>query len=349
LTSVEGEENLARREDLTGQVFGRLTVIEYEGPDRTKKHTVWKCKCECGKEISVIKQNLKRGNTKSCGCLKKDLIWREDLTGQVFGKLTAIEYIGLDETKKHAMWKCKCECGKEIITRKISLKSGGSRSCGCTNKVNKFREDLTGQVFERLTVIEYAGYEPKGKSTVWKCKCECGKEIISQKHALINGRTKSCGCLTRYSPGDNVTHGLSGQPVYHVWESMRDRCNNPNSTGYENYGGRGIKVCDEWNNSFEAFYRDMGDAYKKGLSIERIDVNGNYNLENCKWATNLEQQNNKRTNRFITVFGERLSIAQVSRKYNINQTTLRYRLKRGLSPEDAVTIPINDLGQEKRK
>lgn len=141
---------------------------------------------------------------------------REDLTGKVFGKLTAIEYMGLDETKKYAMWKCKCECGIEIITRKISLKSGGSQSCGCTNKVNKYRKDLTGQVFERLIVIEYAGYEPKSKSTLWKCKCECGKEIISQKHALINGRTKSCGCLTRYSKGDNITHGLSGNPVYSV-------------------------------------------------------------------------------------------------------------------------------------
>lgn len=275
---------------------------------------------------------------------------REDLTGQVFGKLTVIEYMGLDKTKKYAMWKCKCECGGEVITRKTALKKGQTKTCGCSKKGPKAREDLTGRVFERLTVIEYAGYEKKSKSSMWRCKCECGKEVTTRRSHLINGDSKSCGCLTRFTGATTTTHGLSSHPVYSSWDHMKRRCNNPKDDAYENYGGRGIKICEEWNNSFEAFYKDMGDTYRKGLTLERKDVNGDYSPENCVWATRVEQQNNRRNTRYITLFGEKIAFSEVARKYNINKATLKHRLDNmGLSPEEAISTPVGKSNWGKRK
>ncbi|MGV7002497.1 helix-turn-helix domain-containing protein [Priestia megaterium] len=265
---------------------------------------------------------------------------REDLTGQVFNKLTVIEYMGLDATKKQAMWKCRCECGKEIIVRKRNLKVGHTKSCGCISKVNKYREDLTGRVFGRLTVIEYGGFDQKHKVATWKCKCECGEEITTRKQNLLSGDTRSCGCLQRETVTATATkHGLHNHRLYKIWHGMRGRCNNPNAPHYERYGGRGIRVCEEWDKSFETFYKDMIDTYKEGLTIDRIDVNGNYEPGNCKWATMMEQGNNRRNNRVIEVFGETMTIAQAARKYNVKERTLRDRIKRGLVPEEAVTLP----------
>lgn len=268
---------------------------------------------------------------------------REDLTGQVFNRLTAVECLGANE-KGYTMWRCKCICGGEAITRTAALKSGATKSCGCLQRENKYREDLTGQVFHKITVIEYAGTDRKSKSTLWKCKCECGKEFISRKTPLQNGQTKSCGCLSK-SGVLTIKHGMSKHPVYMVWESMRRRC----ATDNPDYGGRGIKVCEEWVNSFETFYRDMGDSYEKGLTIERIDVDGDYTPENCKWATRMEQQNNRRVNNFITVFGERMTVAQAARKYNMSRTTLDRRLNRGDSPEDAVSAPVKKYNRGEKK
>lgn len=268
---------------------------------------------------------------------------KENLIGKVFNKLTVLEHAG--SKNGYNMWKCKCECGEEVTTRTAALKSGTTKSCGCIKKVNKFREDLTGQVFERLTVIEYAGSDRTSGSTMWKCKCECGKEITTRKAHLKKGQSKSCDCLTRRSDL-NVKHGLYNHPIYSNWEHIKQRCNNPKSPSYKNYGGRGIKVCDEWNNSFEAFHRDMAATYKAGLSIDRIDVNGDYTPENCRWATRREQANNTRATRYITVFGERLPLSEACRKYNIHRATVHHRLNNmGMSPEDALTLPVKKVGR----
>lgn len=317
-----------KREDLAGKVFGKLTAVKCLGTNE-KGRLMWKCKCECGGEIIVYPPNLKKGLTKSCGCLR-----REDLAGKVFGKLTAVECLGTNE-QGYVVWKCKCECGGETVTRTASLKGGTTKSCGCI--IVNPREDLTGKVFGKLTVIEYAGLDESKKHALWKCICECGKETITRKRRLKSGDTKSCGC----SLGNiQYKHGLGKHPLHKIWDGMKYRCNNPNATQYKHYGGRGIKVCDEWNNDFEVFYRDMIDTYRKGLTIERKDVNANYSPENCIWATKKEQSHNKRNTRYMTVFGEKMSIAQVAEKYNINYGTLYGRIRKGLSDEDAVTMSI---------
>lgn len=137
--------------------------------------------------------------------------------------------------------------------------------------------------------------------------------------------------------GWNKTHGMDGTPVYKSWISAKSRCKNENDKDYKNYGGRGIKVCKRWKNSFEKFYKDMGDKPSAEHSLDRINVNGNYEPSNCKWSTIIEQNNNRRTNLFLTLNGVTLTKRNWSRKLNIPESTLFNRLKRGWSVEKSLT------------
>ena len=154
------------------------------------------------------------------------------------------------------------------------------------------RLDLTGQIFGRLLVTERASNHKDG-SILWKCKCECGSEKIIRAAYLRNGTTTSCGCFRKESVSKRrKTHGLTETRQYRIWSCMLTRCLNKTATNYYAYGGRGIKVCDEWL-LFENFFKDMGTP-NADESIDRIDVDGNYELSNCKWATKNEQAKNKR-------------------------------------------------------
>ena len=160
-------------------------------------------------------------------------------------------------------------------------------------------QDLTGMVFGRLTAAELSHCNPRGVS-YWRCKCECGSITIANKYSLFNGRVQSCGCIHReQSRQRKLKHGMSAQDAhgwvnrtYRIWVAMRTRCNNPNTLAYPNYGGRGIKVCPEWDD-FSVFLRDMGEC-PPGLSIERRDNNGRYEKSNCYWADALTQRLNQR-------------------------------------------------------
>ena len=196
-------------------------------------------------------------------------------------------------------------------------------------------QDLTGMKFGRLTVIERQGYLYKNK-IAWLCKCDCGNQKIISVDCLKRGTVKSCGCLHSEKWNEIIkTHGLSNHPLYNVWCSMKRRCNNPKVERYSHYGGRGIKVCNEWENSFEVFYNwAVNNGYKEGLSIDRIDVDGNYCPENCRWADNYTQSINRTDNRKFSYYGNEYTVSELSKMFNIGYQKLYRKLVRGINIEE---------------
>lgn len=208
-------------EDLTGQKFGRLTVLDRA--ENKNKRTYWRCLCDCGNIQDVSALNLKSGHTQSCGCFHSEKIRKHtkplDLIGKKYGKLTVIDFA---YNKNHAnYWKCKCECGNTTIvsTGNINKKNGGTKSCGCEKGYKP--NDLTGQRFSKLLVTHMSGYyiRPNGdKLTKWRCKCDCGNECDVIGSNLLNGDTKSCGCM--HSKGESFilrflnNGGISFQQEY---------------------------------------------------------------------------------------------------------------------------------------
>ena len=183
--------------------------------------------------------------------------------------------------------------------------------------------DLTGRKYGRLTVIRFNDRD-KHNNINYLCRCVCGNEKVVTGSHLRSGDVKSCGCWLREF---KAIHGMSRSATYNSWESMMGRCFNENDDRYSSYGGRGITVCDRWR-KFENFLYDMGER-DKWLSLDRIDNDGNYTPENCRWATASEQQRNRRANRLIEYRGETRCVAEWAEYLGINQSTLRKRLDRG--------------------
>lgn len=154
----------------------------------------------------------------------------------------------------------------------------------------------------------------------------------------------------QFAIGFGTTHGMSGTRPYIIWENMIQRCRNKNLKHYKHYGGRGIKVCKKWENSFEAFWKDMKNGYRKDLEVDRIDNNGNYEPENCRWVTHEEQCNNMRSNFFIKFKGRKRSLSQWAREIGIFEETLWYRLKKfGWPIKKALTKPVKKYNFESKK
>lgn len=183
---------------------------------------------------------------------------------------------------------------------------------------------LIGQTFGRLTVIG-EGHKNKQGSYKWLCKCICGKELEVLGSKLKNGHTKSCGCIVK--EGIHKTHDKTNTRIYRIYCAMKTRCYNKNVSSYKNYGGRGVKICDEWLNDFITFYNwSIENGYKDNLSIDRIDVNGNYEPNNCRWTDTYTQMNNTRKTKKYTYDGKSLTLKEWSRILNIPYTTLRSRV-----------------------
>lgn len=210
--------------------------------------------------------------------------------------------------------------------------------------------DRTGQRFGRLVAVERVGKSAQRQS-LWRCLCDCGNETVVPTDKLANGNTKSCGChradFARALPHDQrLNHGHSTRrfgksPEYFVWQGMKDRCYRPKSISFPRYGGRGISVCDRWRNSFESFLADMGARPSADHSLDRIDNNGNYEPDNCRWALAAEQSANSKAIRLVTVRGETLSIADARRKFapDLPRGTLSARISNGWTIEDALFTP----------
>lgn len=194
--------------------------------------------------------------------------------------------------------------------------------------------DRTGEKYGRLTAVERLPAKSKKDTNArWFCRCDCGRATVAYGQDLARGKMKSCGCLNAERI---MQHGMSQTHVYSVWRMMLQRCENPKSPAYPNYGGRGIRVCDEWRD-FERFFLDMGNR-PAGYSIDRIDVDGPYCKENCRWATTAQQANNKRRNRVIEFRGRRQTLAEWADELGLDWHTIRSRLDNyGWSVERALS------------
>lgn len=204
--------------------------------------------------------------------------------------------------------------------------------------------DLTGQRFGRWTVIRRAPQsQTGGKKILWVCKCDCGeiREVLGD--SLRSGKSVSCGCFRadtireigkRYKEKVKKYDGPFDRGIYNSWYSMIGRCYNKNHKSYKDYGGRGITVCDEWRTSYLIFREwAIANGYKNNLSIDRIDVNGNYEPSNCRWATAKEQGNNRRNNHFLEAHGQRKTLTQWADFFGVRLDRVQYYVTRGYSGE----------------
>lgn len=186
--------------------------------------------------------------------------------------------------------------------------------------MNQKTKIVIGEKYNRLTPIEVAGKDKYG-CTIYRCVCECGREVVVMGSRMARNKVKSCGCLKGF--------GVSYTITYASWNNAKERCYSKNHFAYDSYGGRGIKMCERWRNSFENFLEDMGERPLLEYTLDRINVNGDYEPDNCRWATMAKQCNNRRNNHYIDYNGERLTVADFARKYNFSADRLYYELNKG--------------------
>ena len=216
-------------------------------------------------------------------------------------------------------------------------------------------KDLTGEKFNRLTLIEPAGFDNINRP-IWLCKCECGNMKNIRYWDVVQGRSKSCGCLRNekahdrliaYNKSHNIKHNECRTRLYNIWSGMTQRCCNQNSHGYKDYGARGITVCEEWMKDYRNFRKwATENGYDDNLSLDRINNDGNYEPSNCRWATNVEQARNRRNNLIVTYKGKTQTLMEWSKELNIKYDVLWRRLKKGWSPERTFERPVGWIGKQ---
>lgn len=211
--------------------------------------------------------------------------------------------------------------------------------------MSKFK-NLTGMRFGKLTAVKIVkNCEHKCKSVIWQCKCDCGNIVNVRSSNLINGHTKSCGCIRKEiimnRDKERAIHNDCNSRLYRIWHGMKNRCNNPNAYNYKNYGGRGITIRPEWEEFIPFREWSNSNGYADNLTIDRIDVNGNYCPENCRWADIKTQNNNTTRNRLLTAFGETMNVAQWSEKVGIKRGVIYNRIDTyKWDVEKALTTPV---------
>ena len=282
-----------------------------------------------------------------------------DLTNKRFGRLTVIafdSYVPCKRRGRYKKWKCKCDCGNEIIAYQNSLVDGSTKSCGCYQRekiamIGKMRRgDLTGKRFGKLVVVKEV--EEHGYIRYWECQCDCGNTTVVAQCHLKNGHTKSCGCYQKEQIAaleGNGTHYGSYTRLYRIWHGMKQRCYNPKARFYNRYGGRGIIICQEWIDGFENF-RDwsLEHGYADDLSIDRIDNDGIYAPSNCRWATGEIQNHNKSTTLKFNYDGETRTLKELSEISGLAESLIYKRISsKGWSVEKAVLTPKKNNDRHK--
>ena len=204
--------------------------------------------------------------------------------------------------------------------------------------------DLKGKKYNRWTVLSLDRIE--NKKAYWLCQCECGKKKTICTANLKSGHSKSCGCLNREAK--YKTHEKTNTRIYGIYNGIKTRCYNKNMNMYKYYGGRGIKMCDEWKNNFESFYQwSINNGYRDELTIDRIDVNKNYEPNNCRWIPMNEQHYNRTDNVYYIINNQKKCLAELCKEYNMPYQTVRKRLERGHDILYALTTPIDTKKRNK--
>lgn len=212
--------------------------------------------------------------------------------------------------------------------------------------------DMTGREFEECVVIKRSDKLSKdGKKIFWECECKCGNTFTARGSDIRSGNTKSCGCLVKKKARTRKgAHGQRNSRIYTIWNNMKLRCYNKNQNNYFNYGGRGIKICDEWKNDFTTFYNwAIENGYSDELSIERINNDGDYEPSNCKWANLHEQARNKRNNRFLEHDGKKMIAPDWSKVTGIPEKIIYDRMTKGWDDERVLTQPIGKSTKSKER
>jgi hypothetical protein len=347
---------MAQLIDLLGHKFGDLVVVARASPRNAK--TFWGCRCDCGTFVEVNASSLKRGYTKSCGCALDHAAARrrKELAGQRFGRWLVLERTSSpSDSRSH--WRCRCDCGTVKAVSATSLRSGATHSCGCltVDVLRAGRADLTGQRFNRWTVLRFWGHTPT-KKAMWECRCDCGSLGQVEGSNLKGGASKSCGCLTAELNKARSIHSLSGSPERGVYYNMLSRCSNENRKDYKNYGGRGIRPCAAWETppvGFLRFYEILGARPSSHHTLDRIDNNRGYDCGacadcrgrcaplNCRWLGRTGQARNKRRLRMLKhpVSGEEMCLTAWAMRLGVSPAALTGRLQRGVPLEQALTGP----------
>lgn len=255
------------------------------------------------------------------------------IIGQKFGCLTVIKKVS---KKGPTRYFCQCDCGNSVEAYATNLIRGKATSCGCIRKNRTAHNfvDLTGKRFA-LLLVQSVDHRDNGK-VFYKCLCDCGTTTIVSASALKSGNTKSCGCARGQMISEKIRiHGESNTRLFRIWIGIKNRCYNANEPSYKNYGGRGIGVCAAWLTNYEAF-RDWAitNGYNENApygecTLDRIDVNGNYSPENCRWVNLKIQANNKTTSHFIDYRGERHTIAEWSTLLGVPKYIIHDGLRAG--------------------
>lgn len=384
------------RDNLIGQIFTRLKVLDYAEPDKDGR-TQYLCECQCEAKTRLIvpAKRLKNGNTKSCGCLKREKLaarntkhgYKDYAAYPIYKELARHpenlsdewkpnegSYEGIDEFFKFV---AACGFGKDdhISIRKVdaSLPHGPNNSIlFATEKkyaphASGIGIDLSGRTFGRLKVLEYAGSKERRdgqKYRLWKCECQCADKtiVLVPTDKLLSGSKSDCGCVRNekvlsnaYKPkafreamegvepylslNKNDRHAVHRR-LYGIWSMMHERCENPDHKKYYLYGGKGIKVCDEWSDKelgFANFVKwALSHGYDNELTIDRIHSDKGYSPDNCRWLTYQQQGSHTSRNQYIHDGEEWLTFSEFERKYSLETGTIRHRLSSGWSPNAIV-------------
>lgn len=205
--------------------------------------------------------------------------------------------------------------------------------------------DLTGQRFGNLVVVNFVEVD-SSKQTKWKCLCDCGTVIIKSTEGIKKSVNKSCGCTKRKIIYRPTKHGLYGKRIYNIWKTMHSRCEREKDISYKNYGAKGVTVCLEWNDVKVFSDWANSNGYTDTLTLDRIENTENYEPNNCRWSTMLEQENNRSNNKFLEYNGESDTVSNLCRKYNKNYNTIQYRLRTGWTVERTFNEPLMRRGNK---